>query len=99
MNLKKIVLSNFHLLPDFIIAGGQRCGTTSLYDYMIQHPAILPAKKKEVHFFDLNFDKGLAWYRLNFPTVGTALRRRAKGDECVTGEATLSYLFHPHSAR
>jgi hypothetical protein len=43
--------------PDFIIIGAQKGGTTSLYNYLIQHPQIAPAAQKEIHYFDLNFDK------------------------------------------
>ncbi len=42
-------------LPDFIIIGAMKSGTTSLYNYLIQHPRIIAAQKKEVHFFDKHF--------------------------------------------
>ena len=54
-------------LPDFIIIGAQRCGTTSLYNYLAQHPSVLPAFMKETHFFDFHFHKGVSWYRAFFP--------------------------------
>lgn len=69
--------------PDFIIIGGQKCGTTSLYNYLIQHPEIVAAATKEVHFFDLQFDKGVEWYEAQFPENG------------ITGEASPYYIFHP----
>ncbi|OKH37067.1 sulfotransferase [[Phormidium ambiguum] IAM M-71] len=72
--------------PDFIIIGAQKCGTTSLYQYLIQHPQIVPASQKEVHFFDLNFAKGVDWYRQQFQTVSEGL---------ITGEASPYYIFHP----
>ena len=74
-------------MPDFVIVGTQRGGTTSLYNNLIAHPKIAPAKRKEVHFFSLFFDRGLAWYRAQFPTdlpPGT-----------ITGESSPYYLFHP----
>ncbi|MBD3227637.1 MAG: hypothetical protein GF329_05560, partial [Candidatus Lokiarchaeota archaeon] len=55
-------------LPDFIIIGAQRCGTTSLYNYLINQPTIVPAFLKELHFFDNNYNKGLHWYKRQFPT-------------------------------
>lgn len=85
-------------LPDFLIIGAQRCGTTSLYKYLLQHPAFLPAAvaTKGVHFFDTHYGKGISWYRSHFPT---AVRRRAHGalhrTTVVTGEASPYYLFHP----
>jgi hypothetical protein len=84
-------------LPDYLIVGGQRCGTTSLHHYLVQHPAVLPARfTKGVHWFDVEFDKPESWYRANFPT---AARRRAAverlGHPVVTGEASPYYLCHP----
>ncbi|MDH3312849.1 MAG: sulfotransferase domain-containing protein [Nitrosopumilus sp.] len=71
-------------LPDFIIIGAQRCGTTSLYNYLIEHPKIKPASQKELHFFDINFSKGIEWYKSQFE------------DNYITTEASPYYLFHPH---
>lgn len=77
-------------LPDFLIIGAQKAGTSSLYKYLLQHPAILPAYQKEIHYFtipDLYF-KGEKWYRGHFPTG------LVKGQR-LTGEASPSYLFFP----
>ena len=41
----------FHTLPDFIIIGAGKAGTTSLYNYLIQHPDIYPPLRKEIKFF------------------------------------------------
>jgi hypothetical protein len=75
-------------LPDFLIIGAQKAGTTSLYDYLVEHPDVLPAAAKEVHYFDLRYAKGLNWYRGHFPP------RAMKGDR-LTGEASPYYLYHP----
>ena len=80
-------------LPDFIIIGTQKGGTTFLNQLLAQHPLIKRAFLKEVHYFDLNFDKGINWYRSNFPV------RTSKNDGYVTGEASPYYMFHPHAAR
>lgn len=83
-------------LPDFIIIGAQKCGTTSLYNYLIRHPAVVPAFNKEVHFFDLNFQKGIAWYRAHFPTsVYRSYANRLLGQDRITGESSPYYIFHP----
>lgn len=79
-------------LPDFIIIGGQKCGTGSLFKYLVQHPQILPSFKKEVHYFDLNFNKGINWYRKHFPLLSQ------KSSSQITGEASPYYLFHPLAA-
>lgn len=76
-------------LPDFVIIGTQRGGTTSLYTWLTSHPDVAPALAKEPHFFDARYDKGLRWYRSFFP-----LRRKGR----VTGEASPGYLFHPTAA-
>jgi hypothetical protein len=77
-------------LPDFLIIGAQKCGTTYLYEKLTEHPLVVPALTKEVHFFDNSYHQGEAWYRGHFTgKVGTNL----------TGEASPYYIFHPHAAR
>jgi hypothetical protein len=87
-------------LPDFIIIGGNRCGTGALYQYLCEHPSFAPSFHRELHFFERRFGKGLAWYRGNFPSVFykyyiTSIARRP----FRTGEATTYYIFHPHAPR
>jgi hypothetical protein len=74
-------------LPDFLIIGAQKAGTTALYAYLREHPSIMGPSWKEVSFFDRHYARGEAWYRGNFPSV-----LRARG---LVGEASPSYLFHP----
>jgi hypothetical protein len=73
-------------LPDFVILGAQRAGTTTLYAALAEHPQVRPALVKEIHFFDRNYARGLPWYRAHFS-------RGAPGT--IAGEATPYYLFHP----
>ncbi len=78
--------------PNFIIAGTQKGGTTSMYDYLVQHPQILPATTKEVHFFENpnNRKKGILWYKSHFP-----LKLILKKKKAITGEATPHmYSYH-----
>ncbi|HET7093675.1 MAG TPA: sulfotransferase domain-containing protein, partial [Thermomicrobiales bacterium] len=77
--------------PDFIIIGAQRGGTTGFHQALTQHPYVVPAAQKELHFFDVLFDRGPGWYWRQFPAD------RPPGT--ITGEATPYYLFHPHAAR
>jgi Sulfotransferase domain len=85
------------ILPDFLIIGTQKGGTTSLYSHLIRHPQVLRASTKEVHFFDEHFDRGEGWYRGHFPTEAhCALVRRLHGS-ALTGEASTCYLYHPAS--
>ena len=87
------------VLPDFIIIGGQKCGTSSLYHYLVQHPCVAPAQKKEVHFFDLSFHRGLLWYRARFAPVWSRWLAQVRGQRFVTGEASPDYIFNPHASR
>ncbi len=86
-------------MPDFIVIGGQRCGSSSLYYSIKKHPCVASAMRKEIHYFDMNFDRHLNWYRAQFPTRWykkwgrVVLRRRL-----VVGEATPYYICHPHAA-
>ena len=70
--------------PDFMILGAMRCGTTSLYDYLVQHPRVCPALTKELHFFTEHYSRGLRWYLAQFPPVGS------RG--LLTGEASADYI-------
>lgn len=70
--------------PDFIIIGTLKSGTTSLYDYLTQHPKILPAIVKEVRFFSSFFTNGYEWYFSHFPN--------SLNQDCLSGEATPGYF-------
>jgi len=86
-------------LPDFLIIGAQKAGTTSLASYLAAHPGVAPSKCKEVHFFDLNYEKGVDWYRSHFSiAAGQGLRSRLRGRRMQTGEASPYYIFHPLAA-
>ena len=88
--------ASMRALPDFLIIGEAKCGTTSLYDDLVQHPCVREAAIKEVHFFDLRFHRGLDWYRAQFPFV-SLLGTNPNGRRSQTGEASPYYMFHPHA--
>ncbi|NEQ39467.1 MAG: tetratricopeptide repeat protein [Okeania sp. SIO3I5] len=71
--------------PNFMIIGTGKSGTTSLYNYLSQHPQVLPAIKKEIYFWSRHFDKGINWYLAHFPPI-------PKGTKFLTGEATPTYI-------
>jgi len=74
--------------PSFVVVGAQKAGTTSLFRYLARLPGVTSPWMKEIHFFDLHWEKGLPWYRAHFPLM---LPGRAR----FTGEASPYYLFHP----
>lgn len=76
-------------LPDAVIIGAQKSGTTSLYHHLTAHPGVVASRTKEVHFFDVNFRRGLGWYRYHFPPS------RTQPPEGVWLESSPYYLFHP----
>lgn len=83
-------------LPDFVMVGGQRCGTTSLFKNLAEHPQVLrPGIDKGTDYYTLHYDKGLDWYRSRFPVrqIGN-LRTRSNGPASVF-EACTYYMFHP----
>ncbi|MGI9175188.1 MAG: sulfotransferase family protein [Rhodothermales bacterium] len=96
----QILTARQHALPDFLILGAQKAGSTSLYVHLMQHPQIIGVARKELHFFDYKSALGSWWYRTNFPTKAEMARRSAAlGKPVLTGEASPYYLFHPHAAR
>lgn len=92
-----LATSGSRLLPNYLIIGGKRCGSTSLQEYLAAHPAVLPPHSgKGTRYFDVNYCKGMRWFRAHYPTERAARRRAAKlGTEVVTGEASPYYCFHP----
>lgn len=79
-------------LPDFLLLGAQKCGTSFLFNRLSRHPNVEPAVVKEVDFFSKHFDRGVGWYRSCFPA-------RADGEPSLSWEASPNNLFYPHAAR
>ncbi len=73
-------------LPDFVIIGAHKCGTTSLHHYLNLHPQITTSTLKETNFFSIDeyWDKGVDWYRSHFSGSGR-----------IRGEASPSYTMYP----
>jgi hypothetical protein len=77
-------------LPSALIIGAQKSGTTSLFNYLVQHPDVLPPLSKEIHYFDLQYDRGVGWYRGRFP-----YRYQLRRGGALTLDASPYYLVHP----
>jgi Sulfotransferase domain len=86
------------VLPDFLIIGAQKSGTSSLFRYLDQHPQVRGSVPKEVHYFDGGLEAdvdtyalGEGWYRAHFPL-------RAEMGPCLAFEASPLYMLHPLAA-
>jgi hypothetical protein len=71
--------------PSFLIIGTQKGGTTTLFDFVAEHPDVRAPRYKEVHYFDRYADRPYSQYLASFPHGSS-----------MTGEATPYYLFHPY---
>nr|WP_309101232.1 sulfotransferase domain-containing protein [Fredinandcohnia onubensis] len=76
-------------MPDFLIIGQQKCGTSALYVNLVRHPNIATAEEKELYFFNKHYEKGLDWYRDQFPSLVL------NTENVITGEATPNYIDDP----
>lgn len=69
-------------LPDFIIIGAMKSGTSTLHSNLQMHPGIGMSELKEPHYFDKNFDKSISWYSQQFT-----------GNKPINGESTPGYTW------
>ena len=87
------ITASMRVLPDFIIIGSMKCGTTSLYYDICEHPCTLAAAYDEIGFFDSNFHLGINWYRSMFPTQKIMNKIREDTGYSITGEDTPFYFW------
>jgi hypothetical protein len=74
-------------LPNFLVIGAQRAGTSLLHRILLAHPDVyVPGQRKEVHYFDRYFERGVEWYQSYFPASDAA------GRYLAIGEITPDYL-------
>jgi hypothetical protein len=73
-------------LPNAIVIGAAKGGTTSVYRWLSRHPDVCASRVKEVKYFNDHYDKGACWYAAHF--VGD-------GRKSVRVEASPSYLWDP----
>ncbi|MBN2060686.1 MAG: sulfotransferase domain-containing protein [Deltaproteobacteria bacterium] len=74
-------------LPNLVIIGAAKCGTTSLHYYLGLHPQIFMSREKEINFFNngRNWNRGIDWYKGHF-------NKKAE----IYGESSVGYT-HPFS--
>ncbi len=95
------VTSSQRPLPDFLIIGAKKAGTSSLMNWLLHHPAVArmfpaPQRIKSPHYFDINYWRGPRWYASHFPTRAARHRQEQRlGGLTVVGEASPYYMFHP----
>jgi len=73
-------------LPDAVILGAMKSGTSSLHHYLVQQESVIEPLRKEVHYFDVNFARGESWYRAHFGR---------EGEPGLNLDSSPYYLFHP----
>jgi len=92
------ITSPIRLLPDFIVIGAKRCGTTSLYHYLGLHPRIKRSSHDHLGFFDDNFHLGLQFYRSFFPTIFGKRYAKFRKRKYLTYDVTSTYIYEPRIA-
>ena len=75
-------------LPDFLVLGTQKGGTTTLQLLLNQHPGVFLPPGKEVHYFSKHWEQSPAWYASHYNGAAPGQRR---------GDITPFYLFHPQA--
>ncbi len=94
----KMVSPFYSVRPDFIIIGVLKSGTTSLYEYLLQHPSIHACLVKEPNYFNIHYhDRPPEWYRFCFPSNWARFQaKKIKNKRFVTGEASATYYYSPY---
>lgn len=83
-------------LPDFLVIGAVRSGTSTLYKHLSNHPDVFPSLRKETRFFTREYAEGMDWYRAHFPLrARLAVHERVRGHRGQCFEASPGYFFHP----
>lgn len=94
-----VASSRLRMLPSFLVIGGQRCGTTTIFKTLAAHPQIVrPPVEKGTDYYSLHHGRGLDWYQGHFPLAATARALTRGAGEPVAFEACTYYLFHPLAA-
>ena len=91
---KRLQTASDRVLPNAVIIGAQKAGTTSLFSYIAQHPNVVEPFQKEIHYFDTaRYTKhSVDWYRSFFPTKNEL-------QDNITLEATPCYMFYPDAIK
>ncbi len=80
------------MLPTFLGIGAPKSGSSWLHDLLASHPQVWMAPRREVHYFDRHYDRGLDWYRKFFPPD------QHRDRYVAAGEITPHYMYHARGA-
>jgi len=86
------------MLPNFIIVGAPKAGTTSLYHYLTEHPQVFMSTPKEINFFSREEIEAQGLFYNDFKAKNLNEYEKlfaSVTDEKAVGEASVSYLFYP----
>ncbi len=86
-------------LPTYFIVGAKRAGTTSLDEYVVDHPLVLRGLvEKGCRYYDVNYERGPAWFRSHLPLSADLDRlERDLGARPIFGESSPYYCYHPEA--
>ena len=87
------------VLPDFLVIGAKRCGTTSLYQHLSEHPCISRSPRDNIGFFNENYHLGINWYKSLFPTVFYKKKMESKNKQCLFFDVTSTYMEEELTAK
>ncbi|MEH6911817.1 MAG: sulfotransferase domain-containing protein [Oceanicoccus sp.] len=88
--LPRRLTARWRKLPNFLILGTQKGGSTSLYDHIGLHPDVAVSPRKEINYFSNEHQRGEYWYRMFFPFKSSSLT--------FCGEASPAYIINPYAA-
>ena len=86
------ITASSRVLPDFVIIGAKRCGTTSLFSYLPEHPSIAKSHHDNMGFFNDNFHLGVNWYKSFFPTVSQKKKIEKQYGKFLAFDVTTRYM-------
>ena len=86
------------VIPDFLVIGAKRCGTTSLYQHLPEHPCISKSPYDNMGFFNDNFHLGVNWYKSFFPTTFTRNKIKSKFGDFLAFDVTTKYMEEESTA-
>ena len=87
------------VLPDFLVIGAKRCGTTSLYRHLPEHQCISRSLRDNIGFFNDNYHLGINWYKSLFPTIFYKKKMESKNKHCLFFDVTSGYMEEELTAK